>query len=202
MVILVEGASLATYLRATLGVISPSLDMLGEQIKDGRGVNQLDDELGRLIGEGRGDSTFAIWDQDVYGRPGKVELTYLPDHAFSHPLPRDFEAIFPAWMLADALKLFSHEHQVPVPEEPMIAEHLRAREPGTPTFDCLRACLQDHAIAVGGEPAAAEPPDCGFRRKWAADSEGSGPSVPRKWSCHSDRCGPPLRSERRRRWIT
>ena len=41
----------------------------------------------------------------------------------------------------------------------MITDYLRARDPGTPTFDALRACLQDHAAAMGGEPAAAEPPD-------------------------------------------
>ena len=106
MVILVEGESLATYLSTTLQVLSPSFGALDGLIEDAGGITELDSRLGGLIGDDKGDSTFAIYDQDLYNRPGKVTLRYLPGHAFSYRLLHDFETIFPAWMLADALQIF------------------------------------------------------------------------------------------------
>jgi len=111
--ILVEGASATTYLRATMTMYARSLEALKDRVEDGQGVSQLAARMDEFCSKGQAKFVFVVWDQDVLSRPGNVPPERLINHRHSFTFSRDFEAVFPEWMFADALASFDPDAGYP-----------------------------------------------------------------------------------------
>lgn len=67
------------------------------------------------------------------------------NHPHSYTFPRDFEALFPPWMVEEALK----EHD-PASSYPSYAQLWQAlQDRSAPAYERLRQCLEAHATAIG-----------------------------------------------------
>jgi len=154
--ILVEGKSAEVYLRATMGRYSPPLAALQERIENPGGVSQLDARLGELKSQGQGDSVFVLWDQDVLARPGGIELAHVIDHPISYPFLRDFEELFPDWMVADALAVYNPD--AGYPDETEIGDSCQVGGSEQSFYERLRACVRAHACEAERDPTAIDFP--------------------------------------------
>ena len=131
---------------------SPALAAVLDQIESPGGWSDIDARLEQLYSSGEKDSVFAVWDQDVLASANGMPAKFLVDHSPSHTFPRDFEELFPDWMVAEALDVY--DTSVDYPGACEIRDARRSKGSEQPFYERLCACVKNRASANGLDPTA------------------------------------------------
>ncbi len=146
--LLVEGQSAARYLQDALASWPGAITTLSELVKNGGGHSEIEARLREATQDGYEDRIFVVWDEDVSERTGRIPSPVLANHQPAFPFPRDFEALFPAWMLR--LALHTHNSAGVYPPEPEIHRALQDRS--TPAYEALSSAVEGNCLALAADP--------------------------------------------------